>query len=258
MDAGWLRDVLTAVAGVITGITSGAFGVGGAVVSTPAIRLLGCSAALAVGTTLPSIIPGALTGVNRYRSTDLINRRVAIAASLGTPFSIVGARLAKVLPGDGHPLMIATAALLLFSAYTLIRGTAQPEPVAGEHLRNATAIAATIGAGAATMSGLLGIGGGVMMVPAFRKWLGMPIKSAVATSLACVAAFAIPGTVTHAVQGGIDWRFALWLTVGVIPGAMLGSHVALRTSDARLRRAFGLFLAATAVIYGAGEISALV
>ena len=63
MDPSPLRDVLTTVVGVGTGVLSGLFGVGGAVISTPGIRALGASAALAVGTTLPSIIPGAASGV---------------------------------------------------------------------------------------------------------------------------------------------------------------------------------------------------
>ena len=66
MEPGLLRDALTLVAGVLTGVLSAAFGVGGAVVSTPAIRALGLPAALAVGTTLPSIIPSAATGTRRY------------------------------------------------------------------------------------------------------------------------------------------------------------------------------------------------
>lgn len=72
MDAGLVRDALTAIAGLATGVMSGTFGVGGAVISTPAIRALGCSAALAVGTTLPSILPGAITGSWRHRHGELI------------------------------------------------------------------------------------------------------------------------------------------------------------------------------------------
>ena len=59
MHAGLLRDVLTLAVGVVTGVLSAAFGVGGAVVSTPGIRALGATAFIAVGTTLPSILPSA-------------------------------------------------------------------------------------------------------------------------------------------------------------------------------------------------------
>ena len=62
------------------------------------------------------------------------------------------------------------------------------------------------------------------MVPAFSAWVGMPLKETIATSLACVGIFAIPGTLTHWYLGHIDWTFAVALAVGVIPGARIGAH----------------------------------
>ncbi|MCA1692995.1 MAG: TSUP family transporter, partial [Actinobacteria bacterium] len=66
MEAGLLRDALVVLLGVITGMLSAAFGVGGAVLSTPGVRVLGVSALVAVGTTLPSILPSAASGTARY------------------------------------------------------------------------------------------------------------------------------------------------------------------------------------------------
>ena len=123
MDSGLLRDALTALAGVATGVMSGSFGVGGAVISTPAIRALGCSAAIAVGTTLPSILPGAIMGSLKYRTSQLVRwRTVLYTVPAGIVAAVIGARLADVLPGDGHPLMILTAMMLFWSSWNLIRG----------------------------------------------------------------------------------------------------------------------------------------
>ncbi|MCU1352138.1 MAG: putative permease, partial [Acidimicrobiales bacterium] len=83
------------------------------------------------------------------------------------------------------------------------------------------------------------------------------VKQAIATSLACVGLLAIPGTLTHAALGDIDWRFALLLVVGVVPGARLGAALAVRTGDRRLRLGAAAFLGCTAVVYGAGELRAL-
>ena len=261
MDPSPLRDGLTVLAGVATGVMSGAFGVGGAVISTPAIRLLGASAAVAVGTTLPSIIPGAISGGARYQPQGLVDwSLVAITVPAGVIAAIAGAELAHVLPGGGHPLMFLTALLLLWSALRLIRdrpesGADQRAPLApGRRLLAASGI----GGAAGLLSGLLGIGGGVLMVPGFGSLLDVPIKRAIATSLVCVGCFAIPGTITHALNDDIDWRFALWLAVGVVPGAGLGAVLAIRADDHRLRVAFGAFLAAVAVLYAAGELAALI
>ena len=260
METGLLRDALTLIAGVATGLMSGTFGVGGAVISTPAIRALGCSAALAVGTTLPSILPGAVTGSWRYRHGELIRWRViAFTAPSGIVAAVIGAWVSPRVPGNGHLLMVLTALLLMWSAINMIRSVAPKDLInkvdGGEKSKNTFEVLTGVFAGG--LSGLLGLGGGIIMVPLFRKWLRLPIKNAVATSLICVGCFAVPGTITHAIENGIDWRFALWLTGGVVVGAPLGSKMALKMSDRKLQRVFGLFLALISVVYGLGELLAL-
>jgi uncharacterized protein len=266
VDPGPLRDVLTGILGFFTGVLSGAFGVGGAVLSTPGIRALGVAPIVAVGTTLPSIFPSAATGAWRYHREGLIDRTaVLLTIPTGLVASVVGALLSEQIPGGGHVLMLFTAGLLLFTAVRMARPPAAPAAAetdvevapdheSGHRSRPAFAL---VGVVAGLLSGLLGIGGGVVMVPGFSQIAGLSIKSAVATSLVCVAAFAIPGTITHALLGNIDWRVALILTVAVIPGARVGAALALRASDVGLRRAVAVFLGVIAVIYAVGELVSL-
>jgi uncharacterized membrane protein YfcA len=279
---------LTLVVGVATGVMSASFGVGGATISTPGLRLLGVSALTSVGTTLPSILPSALTGTIRYSREHLINWRVVRAVCpAGVIFAVVGSKLSRVVPGNGHWLMLLTAALLAVTAYrmhsrmpshaptpdevveTALAGPAgasdpglPPElSETGHNIRRANRsplAAAGVGAAAGMMSGLLGVGGGVVMVPGFTELLGMELKPAIATSLACVGFFALPSTATHAIQHDIDWRFALLLAVGVIPGARLGAAAAIKAADRRLQRFVGTFLGVIAVVYAVGEIAAMV
>jgi len=275
--------LLTLVVGFGTGVLSAMFGVGGAIVSTPAIRALGATPLEAVGSTLPSIIPSAVSGTLRYRREGLVLFRVAIWTALaGTFASVGGALLAEEVPGDGHPLMILTAVLVGISAYRLSRAPAEREDaeervVEGEtdampgavvtsrdHVPVGSAVRADpwrlalIGIAAGGLSGLLGIGGGIFLVPAFTGWIRLPIKQALATSLACVGVLAIPGTVTHAILGNIAWLFALPLCVGVIPGARLGAHLTISASDHTMRIAVGTVLGTIAVVYAIGEVLALV
>jgi uncharacterized protein len=291
VDPGPLRDAVTVALGVAAGVMSGLFGVGGAVVSTPGIRVLGASAVDAVGTTLPSIIPGAASGVLRYRREGLIDgRAVAATAPAGMAAAVAGALLTRVVPGEGHALMLATAGLLAVSA---VRTVAASRPAADPDLDAALALAgpaavrpgepgvgvgpppagpaapetssagsrpvalAAVGAAAGLLAGLLGIGGGVILVPGLAQVAGFELKRAIATSLACVGLMAVPGTVTHALLGTIDWRFALALTIGMVPGARIGAALAIRAADRRLRLVVGAFLAATAVLYAAAEVAAL-
>jgi uncharacterized membrane protein YfcA len=249
-----LQVVLTVLAGVVTGILSGMFGVGGAIVSTPAIRVLGATALQAVGSTLPSIVPSSISGSLRYRREGLVNVRVMVwTAAFGVAASVGGSRLSSAVPGNGHLLMLFTAALVAFTAYR----TAFPSTLeAALIVRDDWWRLAVIGLAAGGLSGLLGVGGGILMVPAFSAWVGLPLKETIATSLACVGIFAIPGTITHALLGHIDWTFAIPLAIGVIPGARIGAHLTITTSDRTLRYAVGTAFGVIAVIYAVGEIIA--
>ncbi len=261
MDVGPLRDLLTAVVGIATGILSGAFGVGGAVISTPGIRLLGVPALVAVGTTLPSILPTAIAGAHRYRAEGLISwDAVMFTVPTGMLASIGGSFLSEVVPGDGHILMLTTALLLGITALRMSgppNAPAEESDVETSSLRTKVRLSG-IGIIAGGMSGLLGVGGGLLMVPAFHQIAGLSIKSAIGTSLACVALFAIPGTITHALLDHIDWRVAAFLTLTVVPSARLGSALALRATDDHLRRIVALFLGLIAIAYGVGELVALI
>jgi uncharacterized membrane protein YfcA len=272
VDPGPIKDALTVVVGVGTGVLSAAFGVGGAVVSTPAIRALGVPALLAVGTTLPSIFPSAVTGTVRYVKEDLILWRVvATTAPAGVVSAVLGAELADDVPGEGHFLMVLTALLLGYTALRMARkGPTPPAAAVGSASEQAarersgfsaqrtdSRVLVAVGALAGLMSGLLGIGGGVVMVPGFTELAKIPLKTAIATSLACVAIFAIPSTITHAVNHNIDWRIALFLAIGVIPGARFGSAAAVKSSDEGLRKSVAGFLGLIAVVYFIGEIVAL-
>jgi uncharacterized membrane protein YfcA len=264
MDQGPLRDALTVLVGVGTGVLSASFGVGGAVVSTPAIRALGVPALLAVGTTLPSIFPSAITGTARYVKEDLILWRVvAVTAPAGILSAVVGAKLAPHVPGEGHLLMVLTAVLLGYTALRMARKPKQagPAETAAPDVPRAdggrAGVLVAVGALAGLMSGLLGIGGGTVMVPGFTVLGKLPLKTTIATSLACVAIFAIPSTITHALDHNIDWRVALCLTIGVIPGARFGAAAAVKASDEGLRKAVAGFLGIIAAVYLIGEVIAL-
>ena len=255
-----LRIALTVAVGAVSGVLSGMFGIGGAVVSTPAIRLLGANALEAIGSTLPSILPSSISGSLRYNREQYIRRRImVITSAFGAPASVIGSRLSRAVPGNGHALMVATAVLVGYTAYrTAFPSAAEAQAAsAPEDLRESWWLLGLIGVAAGALSGLLGIGGGILMVPAFVTLVGLPLKDTIATSLACVGVFAIPGTITHAIQGDINWTFALALAAGVIPGARVGAHFTIAATERTLRYTVGAALGVIALIYGIGELLAL-
>src|SRR5436305_5240726 len=180
---------------------SAAFGVGGATISTPGIRALGASAFVAVGTTLPSILPSAISGTLRYMREGLVDWDVVKwAAPVGVATAVVGSLLSHVVPGNGHWLMILTALLIGVTAWRMRKAPPRPVVEEAEAESDSAAVGAVkqhtfhrtprvtagVGAAAGLLSGLLGIGGGVLMVPGFNQVVGLRLKETIATSLVCV------------------------------------------------------------------------
>jgi uncharacterized membrane protein YfcA len=249
-----VRTLAAALIGFASGVASGAFGIGGALLSTPGIRwAFNAPPLIAVGTTLPVIIPTALTGVWTYMRGGFVDRRFAgIAAVAGGVFAVAGALATKVIPGEA--LLLTTAALILFLS---LRMLPTPSVVEAPRLRASVPLFAAVGAVSGLLAGLLGIGGGVILVPVLTVVLRFPLKTALGTSLAVVAAQAIPGTVVHSLLGHVDWRIAAGLMVGVIPGARIGSNWAVAAEDKRLRVIVALAMAALALVFGGTELRAL-
>jgi uncharacterized membrane protein YfcA len=251
-----LQAALGVLVGMVAGIGSGLFGVGGGIVTTPAINvLLGGTAIQAVATPLPVIFPTSLVGAVTYGRAGEVSRRAFLwAIGPGITGAAAGAALTDLV--NAHLLLVVTSVLIGWTAVQVARGRTPKTPWEGG--KTAGWKYAAIGLAAGFVSGLLGIGGGILMVPLFTAALGMPLKRALGTSLATMSALVIPGTLVHEILGHIDWTIFAVLTIGVIPGARIGSRIALRTREHSLRIAVGTFLLAVALLYGARELLALV
>ena len=269
-----MRELLTTVGiGFVSGVLSGAFGIGGGIITTPAIALiLGAPALVAVGTPLPVIFPSAVTGaINYFRRGSLDVRAGVTCGLVGSAFAVAGELVTQFV--GGTVVLLATAALILYTAVDMILQVLLPPRLGLEASEEREAFAAAdapavtssprpvawwsyaaIGALTGFYSGFLGLGGGFVLVPILTRWLGFDIKRAIGTSLLAIAILAIPGTITHALLGHVDWGLAAMLAIGVIPGAMLGSKMALGSSDRALRIAFALMLLVVGGWLGLREI----
>jgi uncharacterized membrane protein YfcA len=266
--------VLTCVVGLFSGVLSGAFGIGGGLVTTPAIRLLlGYPALIAVGTPLPVILPGAVTGAITYwrrGSADVkAGLTMGVVGSLG---SVIGAALSQ--RAGGTFVLIATAVVIAWASADMLlqQRRATLSAVAGE-CESDEGLAPTgspsapgahriaglvaIGAVAGLYSGFLGLGGGFVIVPGLTRYLGMPVKRAIGTSLVTVAVLAIPGTIAHSLLGHIDWGLAMLLALGVVPGAIIGARLTGRASDRVVRLSFAALLAVVGIWLAVSEIAGL-
>jgi uncharacterized membrane protein YfcA len=249
-----LDAVLGILIGLVSGVLSGLFGVGGGIVMTPGLQVvLGAAPIVALATPLPVILPTALTGALTYRASGELDQRAAAwMIGPGIVASVAGALLTRFV--DTHLLLVVTAALLAYQSVGILRGSRERR---GSTLEATPATYMGIGLIAGFVSGLLGIGGGLVMVPMLAGWLGMPLKRALGTSLLAIVALVVPGTITHAALGNIDWALFLVVTLGAVPGARLGAKIALGTRERTLRLLVGSFLLVVAVAYGISEAATL-
>jgi uncharacterized protein len=250
------QAILGILSGLASGVIAGAFGVGGAILTTPAVQvLLGAPPIVAVGTPLPAIFPTAISGSVAYRRAGEIDARaVRWLAPPGAAASGLGALITTVV--NPHWLLLVTAVLIGWQAVRVGLGREGAAP-SGPAAAPSGAVLVVTGAVAGFASGLLGIGGGIVLVPVMASLLHMPLKRTLGTSLVVIAFVVVPGTVVHALLGHIDWTIFAWLTIGVIPGAAIGSRWTIRTGERTLRLAVATFLGAVAVAYAALEIQRL-
>ncbi len=241
--------------GFLAGLLSGVFGVGGGIVTTPAVNvLLGGSAIQAVATPLPVIFPTSVVGAYTYAKAGEVSFRAARwAIPPGIAGAVVGALLTQYV--NAHLLLLVTAVLIVTTAIQVIGGRGPKVP--WERGKTPGWKHALVGLAAGFVSGLLGVGGGIIMVPAFTTLIGMPLKRALGTSLVVIAALVVPGTLVHLALGHIDWAIFLVLTIGVVPGARIGARLALGARETVLRTAVGSFLLIVAVAYAVSELSEL-
>ena len=104
-----------------------------------------------------------------------------------------------------------------------------------------------IGLIAGWMSGLLGVGGGVIMVPLLTLIAGLSQHQAHATSLAAIVPIAAVGAIAFALDGEIDYAIAALLAIGSLIGAPFGARLMARTKEGPLKIAFGVLMVFVAV-----------
>ena len=248
-----------AAVGLVAGYLSGQFGVGGGIVTTPAIRLLlGYPELIAVGTPLPVVIPTALAGVFSYARKGLVDFRVGLGAGLaGGVFSVLGAQAAAW--AGGPTVLVVTAALIGWMAVDMALLAVRPprhEAGAGPHamrLRSPLWIG-LLGAITGLFSGFLGLGGGFVVVPVLVRYFGFDAKRAVGTSLVVVAVLAVPGSIAHYLLGHVDLALAAGLAVGVVPGALVGARVTQVSRERTVRLGFAAMLLVVGCVLAASEL----
>ena len=235
--------LLTLFGALAIGLSLGLLGSGGSILTVPVLHyLVGQPEKLAIGGSLLVVGLIAVAAAVPYAFSRQVDwRNVAWFGLPGMAGAWLGATLARWVPG---PVQLALFALvMLVAAWRMLRGGVMQRP--DHEPRRMAVVAGGIGVGA--LSGLVGVGGGFLIVPALVLLAGVPMASAVGTSLAVIALNSFTGFlkylgVLQQQSLELDWRVLLTVAgIGVI-GSFAGHRLGRRLPQATLRRLFGVFL----------------
>jgi len=236
---------LTGAGGGILAVPLLVFGLGLNMVEAAPVGLLAVGLAASVGALL-----GLRQGLVRYRAALFI----ALIGICATPFGLM---LAHRLPNA--PLALVFAAVLIHACLRIWRKAARElrgESPCGERqimpcvlnpmkgrlrwtLPCARALAVTGGV-AGLLSGLLGVGGGFVIIPALSRYTNLEMKSIVATSLAVIALVACGSVVSASVAGVMHWQVGAPFAVGAVMGLLLARPLAGKLAGPRLQQVFAV------------------
>ena len=258
----WDLLLLPAIAFLI-GIVAAMLGIGGGVFMVPALVLLpwyGLDPAVASGTSLAAIIFTSLSSTFRYRKQKRIDYLLGLAlASTTIPGAFLGSYSKSLI--ETRLLGLIFAFFLIFVAARMFLGKRKGEDknMVRKVGRGKTRklidsygdvftysvdirVIPFLGLAAGFSSGLLGIGGGAVLVPAMNLGIGVPIHIAAATSMFIMIFTSTAGTLTNLWLNHIRFDYAVLLAAGIIFGAQLGAHYAAKVSARNLKRMFGIIL----------------
>ena len=287
---------LTAV-GLAIGFVAGMFGVGGGFILTPLLSLsFKIPMPIAVGSALCQKIGtsiGSFLKHRQYQHGELRVDFVMLGASIfgvdaGTRLLALLASLGNFTNAHGRPVSIVTltlegiyAAMLLFAAsmtVNAVRRNAQPTAASAPPTvaplvrfglppyialpevgipRVSVTVMAYIGFATGLLSGLLGIGGGVALLPVLIYGYGFSIKDAAGTGILLLFATVLVGTFEHALRHNVDLRVALAILAGSSVGSQLGARTTARVSNQVLRVSFAVLLLGTVGAIGIDMVRSL-
>jgi uncharacterized membrane protein YfcA len=218
-------------------LLSGLVGVGGAIVMIPlllfvppALGLEDLGIATVAGITMVQVVAAALSGLVGHRGR--IDRPLLIA--LG-PSMVVASFAGGFASGFVAPIVLkavfAAVASLAAVMMLVLRDRTPAEADGRVAFNRRAAIAAAAGVGFS--AGLVGAGGAFFLVPVMLYGLRVPVRIAVATSLAVVAAAGLAGLAGKVAANQVDWFLAGLLVIGALPGARLGATISGRVSTVR-------------------------
>jgi uncharacterized membrane protein YfcA len=254
------------ILGMLAGILAGMFGIGGGVIIVPALVVIfGFNLTLASGTSLFALmLPVGILAVIQYYKKGLISIKssglIAFGLALGVAF---GANIAISLPittlKQFYGIFLLYVCYNFFDISSILKkkfGKNQEIEIKEDKSRN-DKIIGLLGLGllAGVLSGLFGIGGGLVIVPFLVTFMKYDTKKAIGTSLgALLLPVGLPGVLVYYNAGNLNLNYALFVSIGLLIGAFFGANITLKLSGKLIKKVYAVFLLIVAMNFLFGAI----
>ena len=231
--------------GLGAGFLSGIFGVGGGILIVPGLIFFAkMDQRRAHGTSLAAVLPISLSSLITYWAHDHVDWHVAFWLAIG---AVAGAVLGtKLLKTVRHDVLSYGFATILIASAVRLYWTTSADGRTGLSVAAAVALVA-IGLATGTLAGLLGVGGGVVMIPAMVLLLGEVNVIAKGTSLAVIIPTSLMGTWRNRKSANVDVRAATIVGLSGIASAVAGGSIAAKMSESLSNGLFATLLVVVAV-----------
>ncbi len=230
----------------VVGLSLGLMGGGGSILTVPIfVYVLGYDPKLAIAMSLPVIGITSLVGAISHWKAGNANLRTAFTFGvIAMTGAFGGARLARLLSGSVQLTILAT--VMLAAAISMFR-SARRSATSGANAPDAPrtmpiGLLIPVALSVGVLTGVVGIGGGFLVVPALVILARVPMKQAVGTSLLVIAmnsASAFAGYLGHV---EFPWTFMLGFTAVAVCGIIVGTYFVRYVSQAALKQSFAVFL----------------
>ena len=233
-----LGFALAAMIGIMLGLLGG----GGSILTVPVlVYALGYAAKPAIAMSLPVVGVTSLIGAALHWRLGNVRVRTALAfGALAMLGAFGGAKLAVFLSGAAQ---LAVLAVVMFAAaVSMLKDRQVGDESTDAPPRLALLVPVALGVG--VLTGLVGIGGGFLVVPALVLLAKVPMRQAVGTSLLVIAMNSASGFVGYLGTVDFNWTFLAGFTAASVVGALVGTMLIARVPQSALRRGFALFLLA--------------
>ncbi len=221
------------------GALLGLLGGGGSILTVPAlVYLIGQTPQVAVTTSLAIVGANSLLGAFFHQRYGTLNWRVALVfGGTGMIFAYAAAGISKAI--SPTLLMVAFASLMLFIGWVMLT---RPTPTDQRQETHSLSRVIVSGAGVGLLTGILGVGGGFLIVPALVMLIGLPMQQAVGTSLIIIAMNSLAGFLGHLDTPAFDLSLVLVFVAAGLAGTFSGSRLAKHLPAQQLRKLFALFV----------------